>query len=76
MKISPIDKSKLATTGREFISLISSDADWFARNKEDVKSLRGAGVGPFAKIPERDFNTFVESLVFKVGGLQLEPIGH
>ena len=69
MKIEPIDRSRLAKTGQEYLYLLDSDADWIARTADDVKQLRTAGEGAFAKLPERDFNAFLSSLEFKGGGV-------
>lgn len=67
MKIGPIDKSKLANTDQEYINLLYSDADWIARTADDVRQLRKDS--PFAKLPESDFQEFLNRLEFKNGGL-------
>jgi hypothetical protein len=69
VKISPIDQSKLAKTGQEYLYLLASDADWIAPTADDVKQLRAAGNNAFAKLPERDFDAFHASLEFKRGGI-------
>jgi hypothetical protein len=69
MNIESFDKSALARTPEEYIALVESDADWIARSADDVWELRGAGYGPFAKLPEADFRAFVASLKFAGGGV-------
>jgi hypothetical protein len=69
MKIAPIDKSKLAKSGQEYRELLASRADWIARTADDVRQLRRAENGAFAKLPESDFDAFLGSLVFKGGGV-------
>lgn len=69
MKIAAIERSSLAKTGPEYLDLIASDADWIARTVDDVRQLRVAGEGAFAKLPEDDFNAFLASLEFKGGGV-------
>jgi hypothetical protein len=69
MQIGPIDKSNLATTDDEFKALVESDVDWIARSADDVRELREAQYGPFGKLPEDDFQEFVDSLKFNGGGV-------
>jgi hypothetical protein len=69
MNIAPIDRSKLAKNGDEYLALIDSDADWIVRAPEDLGQLREPGDGPFAKLPEADFRAFVDELEFKRGGV-------
>jgi hypothetical protein len=69
MQIGSIDKSNLAKTDDEFLRLVQSDADWIARSADDVRELRQAEFGPFAKLPEDDFREFLASLEFNRGGL-------
>jgi hypothetical protein len=69
MRIAPIDSSKLARNDQEYLDLLLSDADWIVRTTDDVRQLRETGEGPFAKLPEDDFRSFLEGLEFKVGGV-------
>ena len=69
MQIGSIDKSMLAKTDDEFLALVDSDADWFARSAEDVRQLREHGYGPLTKLPEADFRAFLASLEFEGGGV-------
>jgi len=69
MQIGSIDKSKLAKTDDEFLRLVESDVDWIAHSADDVRQLREAQYGPFAKLPEDDFREFLESLEFNRGGV-------
>lgn len=67
MTIAPIDKTRVASTGEEYLALIASDATWLARSADDVRRLRATG--PLAKLSDYDFATFVSSLRFKDGGV-------
>jgi hypothetical protein len=70
MELVPVDKSRLAKTGQEFLDLVASDANWIARSKEDLYLLREKEKdGPFAKLPNPDFVAFVDSLKFAGGGV-------
>ena len=69
MKIGPIDQSRLAKTGEEYLRLLSGKADWIARTADDVRQLREAGAGPLAKLPEPDFQAFLTRLKFNRGGV-------
>ena len=69
MQIGSMDKSKLAKTDDEFLRLVESEVDWIARSADDVRQLREAEFGPFAKLPEDDFREFLESLEFNRGGV-------
>jgi hypothetical protein len=69
MQIGSMDKSKLAKTDDEFLRLVESEVDWIARSADDVRQLREAEFGPFAKLPEDDFRAFLESLEFNRGGV-------
>jgi hypothetical protein len=67
MKIVAIDKSRLAKTIEEYHRLLASEADWIARNADDVRQLRNKP--PFSTVPDRDFEAFVAGLVFGRGGI-------
>ena len=69
MNIQQLDKHKLAKTGNDYLQLLSSDADWFARTEDDVQSLSAAKTGPFGKLSQAAFDSFVGGLQFKGGGL-------
>jgi hypothetical protein len=69
MRIAPIDRSKLAKTGQDYLDLLLSDDDSIARTPDDIRQLREAGDGPFAKMPEDDFRAFLDGLDFKAGGV-------
>lgn len=69
MTIATIEQSKLARTGEEYLALLASNANWFARTADDVRLLRGAGAGGFAKLTDHDFTAFLASLEFNRGGL-------
>lgn len=69
MKDAQIDRSRLAKTGQEYLSLLLGDADWIVRTPEDLRQLRGGGNGPLAKLAEDDFQAFVDGLEFKTGGV-------
>jgi hypothetical protein len=69
MKVATIEPSKLAKTGQQYLDLLGSQADWIARSADDLKQIRAAGDGPLAKLPEKDFYSFLESLEFKRGGV-------
>jgi hypothetical protein len=68
VRIGSIDGSKLARTAGEYLQLVESDADWIARSAEDVRRLREAAFGPFAKLPEDDFREFLAILEFRRRG--------
>ena len=76
MKIAAIEQSKLAKTGQEYLDLLASDTDWIARTVDDVRQLRVAGDGAFAKLPEDDFYAFLASLEFKGGGVPMDATSH
>jgi hypothetical protein len=69
MQIAPLDRSKLAESGQEYLELLLSDADWIVRTPADMEQLRQTGQGPFAKLPEADFRAFIAGLEFKAGGV-------
>jgi hypothetical protein len=69
MKIAPIDQTKLAKTGDEYLALLASNADWIVRTADDVRLLRWTGKGALAKVPSDDFHAFLGSLEFKRGGV-------
>ena len=69
MNIAEIEQAKLAKTDQEYLDLVASDADWIARSVDDVRQLRAAKEGPFAKVPDSDFEAFTASLEFKKGGV-------
>ncbi|MFE9481309.1 hypothetical protein ACFYNM_22220 [Streptomyces spororaveus] len=70
MELVPVDKSRLAKTGQEFLDLVASDADWIVRSKDDLVLLREKeDDGPLAKLPEPDFVAFANSLKFAGGGV-------
>ncbi|MER6953320.1 hypothetical protein [Streptomyces sp. NPDC000618] len=65
MKIALVDKSKLARNGEEYLDLVASGADWIVRTKEDLVSIReNEKDSILAKLPEPDFQAFVDSLQF------------
>lgn len=68
MRVNAIDKSKLARTGQEFRDLIASDADWIVRTADELLQFRVAGDNAHAKVTERDFQAFVDSLKFRDDG--------
>nr|WP_295468778.1 hypothetical protein [Mesorhizobium sp.] len=63
-----IDKSRLATDGKEYLKLLASNADWIIRDKASLMVNRKAVPG-LAKLPDADFRAFADSLEFKGGGL-------
>ncbi|GAA2395502.1 hypothetical protein GCM10010404_61340 [Nonomuraea africana] len=70
MNLAPIDKSKLARNGEEFLALAASDADWIIRSVDDLRYVReNDKEGPFATLPEPDFNAFANSLRFNKGAV-------
>jgi hypothetical protein len=69
MRIAPIDRSKLAKTGQDYLDLLLSDDDSIARTPDDIRQLREAGDGPFAKMSEDGFRAFLDGLEFKAGGV-------
>lgn len=69
MEITPIDESRLARTGEEYLELLASNADWIVRTADDVKQLREAKDGAYAKLLEEDFQEFLSSLKFNRGGV-------
>ena len=69
MKIGAIERSQLAKIEQEYLALLASDADWFARSEADVQALRDAKEGPIAKLSEEAYNQFFNSLMFSQGGL-------
>jgi len=64
-----IGRTALAANGEEYLALLASDADGFARTADDVREMRGSGTGPLSKLSEEDFEAFLGSLEFKGGGL-------
>ena len=62
-----LDKSKLAKTISEYHALLASEADWIARSAADVRLLRNTP--PFSKLSDKDFQAFVDGLVFGRGGI-------
>jgi hypothetical protein len=70
MQFAPLDRSKLANTAEEYLALLKSDADWFARNADDVAELRSRGAGPFARLSDDAFQQFASSLTFTQGYLE------
>lgn len=69
MKTNAIDADALAETGAEFRALIASDADWIVRSQEDLHEFRDAGNNAHARVSDRDFHAFADSLEFKDGGV-------
>ncbi|MGW7130129.1 hypothetical protein ACWGIA_17535 [Streptomyces bobili] len=70
MKVAPIDATKLAVDGKEFLALVKSDADWIIRSEADLHQLRESDEDTvFASLPEPDFQAFVSSLKFESGGV-------
>jgi hypothetical protein len=69
MRISPINESKLATSGQEYLYLLASDADWIVRTADDIRQLREANAGPLGKLTQYEFDEFVSSLLFGGGGV-------
>ena len=69
MTNAPIDKSKLAKNDQEHLDLLSSDADWIIRTPDDLRQLRATNEGPLAKLPEEEFQAFVDGLEFKADGV-------
>jgi hypothetical protein len=69
MRANAIDKSKLAKTDQEFRDLVASDADWIVRSADDLLQFRTAGNNAHAKVAERDYQAFADSLEFRDGGV-------
>jgi hypothetical protein len=67
MQTSTIDKSRLAKTVAEYHQLLASEAKWMARTAKDVQQLRNTP--PFSKLSDKDFQAFVDGLVFGRGGI-------
>ena len=63
MNVAPLDRSKLAKTGEQYLDLLLSDADWIVRTPDDLRQLRGSGDGPLAKLPEGDFEAFLTAWI-------------
>lgn len=69
MNVQPIDKSRLAKNGYDYLQLVKGDADWIVRTAQDLRDLRSLQDGPLAKLPDIDFEAFVSGLEFKLGGV-------
>lgn len=69
MKIGAIERPRLAGSGWEYLELLSGGADWIARTADDVRQLRAAKHGPYAKLSDSEFNEFLGRLEFKRGGV-------
>lgn len=69
MTNTPVDQSRLARNGQEYLDLVLSDADWIVRAPDDLMQLRETNSGPLAKMPEHDFRVFVDGLKFNAGGV-------
>jgi hypothetical protein len=69
MKISSIDRDKLAKTGEEYLSLLAAESDFLVRNEDDIRQLRDSGANALAQLPQRDFDAFLGSLKFKKNGV-------
>ncbi len=67
MNITKIDKTKLAKEIPEYHQLLVSEADWIARTADDVRQLRNTP--PFSKLSDKNFEAFVDGLVFGRGGI-------
>jgi hypothetical protein len=69
MNIDLFDKSKLARSGDEYRTLVSSKVDWIVRCEEDIRQLRTNKISPLTKLSEYDFEAFISGLQFKGGGV-------
>ncbi|QJU56491.1 hypothetical protein HL653_00655 [Sphingomonas sp. AP4-R1] len=70
MKISKIERSKLANSGDTYKALLASDADWFVRTADDLRQLRTEDKeGGLAKLSDDVFERFVASCTFANGGI-------
>ncbi|MDX1072476.1 hypothetical protein GOL32_28890 [Sinorhizobium medicae] len=69
MKISSIPKDNLATDGSSYLALLSSNADWIARNQEDVEKLRKHQGSALNKLDNESYLAFRNSIEFKHNGL-------
>lgn len=67
MNITKIDKTRLAKDIPEYHQLLASEADWVARTADDVRQLRNTP--PFSKLSDKNFEAFVDGLVFGRGGI-------
>ncbi|MFF5516692.1 hypothetical protein [Streptomyces coeruleorubidus] len=69
MKMTEIDRSRLAKNDKEYGDLLASDEDWFARTAEDVKRLRESRRSPLSNLSYEEFKEFLDSLAFRHGGM-------
>ncbi len=70
-------KYQLARSGKDYVALLASDADFIVRSKDDLTALRQSGQSPLAKLKAADFAAFLDSLEFKGGGVahgQYKPL--
>jgi hypothetical protein len=69
MRIVSIPKDKLASDGSSYLALLASNADWIARNQEDVEQLRKFKGSALNKLDDKSYLAFRDSVEFKHNGL-------
>lgn len=70
MPLTEIDRSRLATTDEAFRKLMQSDADWIARNADDLRTLRARDKkSALARLTPETFEAFVGSCKFSERGI-------
>lgn len=69
MNMRPIPRADLAADGGAYLRLLSSAADWFARDLGDVDQLRESKQTALSSLKDANYTEFKASLEFKKKGL-------